>query len=333
LGRRPSALTDEMRPKACRRGAAGRDVREGMTTGRGGLCIRVNEQLATGPDRLAADTAMGAVTLLVGDLDGMTRYYRDVVTLQVLDAAGDTVTLGRAGRPIVILRHEPGLRHAAPGSAGLFHTAIVFETQAALAHALASVARHAPQTFTGSADHLVSQAFYFTDPEGNGIELYWDRARTEWSWVHGRVEMATLYLDPQDFLRRHLPDEATPGASTGDAASVGHVHLSVGDVATARAFYVDALGFDETAALGNQAVFVSAGGYHHHMAMNVWNSRGAGPRMPALGLARVDLKLPDRDALGDLGERLRQHGFEVRDDGLALRFDDPWNNLLVATAG
>ncbi len=131
--------------------------------------------------------------------------------------------------------------------------------------------------------------------------------------------MATLYLDPNAFLRgaphRRGGTRARPAA---DAASVGHVHLSVGDVATARSFYVDALGFDETAGLGNQAVFVSAGGYHHHMAMNVWNSRGAGPRMPALGLGRVDLALPDADALGALGERLRHHGFEVRDDGRAL---------------
>ncbi|WP_344093173.1 VOC family protein [Microbacterium deminutum] len=292
----------------------------------------MNERLAVYADRLAADTAMGAVTLLVGDLDGMTRYYRDVVTLQVLSAEGDTVTLGRSGRPIVVLTHDPALRSAAPGSAGLFHTAILFETQAALAAALYSVARHAPGTFTGSADHLVSQAFYFTDPEGNGIELYWDRARTEWSWVHGHVEMATLYLDPNRFLTDHLTEEASGGATAGDAASVGHVHLSVGDVATARAFYVEALGFDETATLGNQAVFVSAGGYHHHMAMNVWNSRGAGPRMPALGLARVNLALPDTDAVGELGERLRHHGLAVRDDGRTLTFDDPWNNLLVASS-
>ena len=281
-------------------------------------------------EKLAADTAMGAVTLLVGDLDAMTAYYRDVVTLQVLSADGDTVALGRAGRPIVVLRHEPALRHAGPGSAGLFHTAILFETQAALAAALASVARHAPGTFTGSADHLVSQAFYFTDPEGNGIELYWDRARTEWSWTHGQVEMATLFLDPRTFLAEHLTEAAAGGATAQDAASVGHVHLSVGDVATARAFYVDALGFDATAELGNQALFVSAGGYHHHMAMNVWNSRGAGPRMPALGLGRVDLALPTVDSLGELGERLRHRGVDVRDDGRSVSFEDPWANLLVA---
>ena len=291
--------------------------------------MHMNAPLGSRGDKLAADTAMGAVTLLVGDLDAMTRYYRDVVTLDVLSADGSTVTLGRAGRPIVVLRHEPSLRSATPGSAGLFHTAILFETQAALAAALYSVARHAPGTFTGSADHLVSQAFYFTDPEGNGIELYWDRARTSWSWVHGQIEMATLWLDPQEFLREHLSEEA---AATRDAASVGHVHLSVGDVATARAFYVDALGFDETAALGNQAVFVSAGGYHHHMAMNVWNSRGAGPRMPALGLGRVDLALPGGDELGALQERLRHHGVAVRDDGRTVAFEDPWANRILATA-
>jgi catechol 2,3-dioxygenase len=241
------------------------------------------------------------------------------------------VTLGRAARPVVVLRHEPTLRHATPGSAGLYHTAILFETQAALAAALYSVARHEPGTFTGSADHLVSQAFYFTDPEGNGVELYWDRARTAWSWTHGQVEMSTLHLDPNAFLREHLTEAAASGATAREAASVGHVHLSVGDVATARSFYVDALGFDETAALGNTAVFVSAGGYHHHMAMNVWESRGAGPRMPSLGLGRIDLALPDEDSLGALHERLRHHGFAVRDDGRTLSFDDPWRNALNAT--
>ncbi len=291
----------------------------------------MNETLAASADRIAEATAMGAVTLLVGDLDAMTRYYRDVVTLEVQDAAGDTVTLGRAGRPIMILRHEPTLRHAVAGSAGLFHTAIVFETQSALAAALYSVARHAPATFTGSADHLVSQAFYFTDPEGNGIELYWDRSRTLWSWTHGQVEMATLALDPNAFLEEHLTEQGAAGLMSADAASVGHVHLSVGDVATARAFYVDALGFDTTAEFSNQALFVSAGGYHHHMAMNVWQSRGAGPRMPALGLGRIDLALPAEDDLGALGERLRHHGIAVRDDGRTLSFDDPWNNALHAT--
>jgi catechol 2,3-dioxygenase len=287
-------------------------------------------------EKLAADTAMGPVTLLVGDLDAMTAYYRDAVTLSVLDAAGPRVTLGRGRTPVVILEHSPDLRHAPSGSAGLFHTAILFESQAALASALNSVARRAPGTFTGSADHLVSQAFYFTDPEGNGVELYWDRERTAWSWVHGRVEMDTLYLDPNAYLREHLTEqdaEQTSGEGHTGGAQVGHVHLSVGDVETARDFYVSTLGFDETAAFGGSAVFVSAGGYHHHMAMNVWNSRGAGPRMPALGLGRVDIVLPSADGIGELGERLAHYGVATRDDGAVLSFDDPWANRLSVARG
>lgn len=291
--------------------------------------------------RLAADTAMGPVTLDVADLDAMTAYYRDAVGLSVLDASGPVVTLGRAGRvadgaagdastastPLVVLRHSPTLRHAGPREAGLFHTAILFETQAALAAAVYTVATTHPNRFTGSSDHIVSQAFYFDDPEGNGVELYWDRDRTQWSWVHGSVEMATLFLEPNAFLREHLSDEAL--AAHGSApAVVGHVHLSVGDIATARHFYVDQLGFDLTNAYGEQAIFVSAGGYHHHMAMNVWRSSGAGRRMPSLGLGQVDLVLPSADELGATAERLQHHGVAVRDDGRTLELDDPWGTLI-----
>lgn len=286
--------------------------------------------------RLAADTSMGAVTLDVADLDGMTAYYRDAVGLSVLDVTGPVVTLGRAGDlgaasvPLVTLRHSPELKHAGPREAGLFHTAILFETQAALAAAVYTVATAYPQRFTGSSDHLVSQAFYFDDPEGNGVELYWDRDRTEWSWVHSTVEMATLFLDPNGFLREHLTDEAL--AAHGSApAVIGHVHLSVGDVATAQHFYVDQLGFDLTTAFAGQAIFVSAGGYHHHMAMNVWRSSGAGRRMPALGLGQVDLVLPTADELGATAERLQHHGVAVRNDGRTLELDDPWGTLLRLT--
>mgnify|MGYP003116976955 CR=1 FL=1 len=287
--------------------------------------------------RLAADTAMGAVTLDVADLDAMTAYYRDAVGLSVLTADGPVVTLGRAGDvsaasvPVVVLRHSPTLKHAGPREAGLFHTAILFETQAALAAAVYTVATAHPQRFTGSSDHLVSQAFYFDDPEGNGVELYWDRDRTQWSWVHGQVEMSTLFLDPNAFLREHLTEDAL--AAHGSAPSVvGHVHLSVGDVATARDFYVDRLGFDLTFAFGGQAIFVSAGGYHHHMAMNVWRSAGAGRRMPALGLGQVDIALPSADELGATAERLRHFGFDPRDDGRTLEVDDPWGTRIRLAA-
>ena len=283
-------------------------------------------------DKLAAATHMGAVTLKVGDLDAMIRYYTEAVPLQLLSHAGPTATLGRGGVPVLVLVHTPELRHAASGQAGLYHTAILFETETALASAVASVARRAPGTFTGSADHLVSKAFYFTDPEGNGVELYWDRARTQWSWTHGQVEMDTLFLDPNQFLREHLSDPSTEPDSIR-AARVGHVHLSVGDVSIARDFYVDRLGFGATLDFHGSALFVSAGGYHHHMAMNVWNSRGAGRRQPALGLGEVNLLVPSSDDLGALDERMRHHGVDVADDGATLTFEDPWaNSIRVALA-
>ncbi len=288
---------------------------------------------ASRSDLPSADTAMGAVTLLVADLDAMTAYYRDAVTLRVLSADGDRVVLGRGTTPVVILEHSPALKHAAPRSAGLFHTAILFESPRALAAALYSVARRAPGTFTGSADHLVSQAFYFTDPEGNGVELYWDRDRTQWSWTHGQVEMDTLYLDPNGFLDEHLTEEATADPVIGGAV-VGHVHLSVGDVESAREFYVQRLGFETTAELGGSALFVSAGGYHHHMAMNTWNSAGASRRTPALGLGRVEIMLPDADDIGSAAERMEHYGVAMRDDGRSLAFEDPWaNEIRLTTPG
>lgn len=282
--------------------------------------------------QLAADTAMGPVTLKVGDLDAMTAYYRDAVALQVLTASADTVTLGRGTTPVVILQHAPELRHASPRDAGLFHTAILFDTEEALAAAVYSVARKYPNTFTGSSDHLVSKAFYFTDPEGNGVELYWDRERSAWSWAHGSIEMSTLYLDPNAFLRQNLTEAAVAEPVIG-GARVGHVHLQVGDIPSAREFYVNRLGFDETATYGPQALFVSAGGYHHHMAMNTWNSAGAGPRLPALGLAQIDIAVPSADDLGALTERLGHHGIQVRNDGRTVSFDDPWANLIRVVAG
>jgi catechol 2,3-dioxygenase len=274
---------------------------------------------------LAAATAMGAVLLDVADLDAMTRYYADGIGLDVLETGTDTVVLGRPGRPTIVLRAARGLARADRGAAGLFHTAVLFDSQESLAAALYSVATKYPRSFTGSSDHLVSKALYFDDPEGNGVELYWDRPRHEWRWDGSRVAMATLPLDPNGFLREHYAGTTAPGN-----AEVGHVHLKVGDVPTAKRFYVDVVGFETTASFGDQALFVSAGGYHHHVGMNTWQSRGAGPRTPALGLGQVTLRLPDADALGALRDRLTAAGVAIRDDGRTLSFEDPWRNAVRA---
>jgi catechol 2,3-dioxygenase len=287
--------------------------------------------MTSASDLLAPSTGMGAVTLRVADLDRMIGYYRDGVRLELLAQESGRAVLGRGSTPIVLLEHAPELTHATPGSAGLFHTAILFETKADLAAALYSVASRFPNTFTGSADHLVSIAFYLTDPEGNGVELYWDRDRTEWSWTHGLIEMDSLYVDPNAFLRENVT-EAAVDAAFQRPGKVGHVHLSVGDVDSARSFYVDRLGFSTTTTMPGQALFVSAGGYHHHMAMNVWNSRGAGRRAPALGLGLVRIEVPTGDDLGALTERMRHYGVATEDDGRTVGFEDPWANRIEVTS-
>ncbi|MCK9792449.1 VOC family protein [Isoptericola sp. 4D.3] len=280
-------------------------------------------------DVLAAETAMGAVTLHVGDLGSMSAYYREAIALDEIPAlaAPDRVVLGRGGVPVVALQHTPGLPATARNQAGLFHTAVLFDTEEALAAAVAHAAQHPLSRFAGNADHWVSRAFYFTDPEDNGIELYWDRPRD--TWQHdggGHVAMGSDWFDPQQFLQRHLTEAALAGTA-GQAAQVGHVHLQVGDIPTAQKFYVDTLGF-EIMATFHGALFVAAGGYHHHMAMNTWNSAGAGPRAATLGLGQVALTVPTRDEVGALADRLRHAGVAARDDGRTLRFDDPWNTLV-----
>lgn len=276
---------------------------------------------------LSADLSMGTVMLKVGDMSKMSNYYQKALGLDVVAEADGGQYLGRGSTPLVHLQPAGGLHIPGRGEAGLFHTALLFNDQSALAATVATAAQYNAQSFAGSADHLVSEAFYFTDPEGNGIELYWDRPRDSWTWKNGEVEMASLALSPQHYLEQHLSEASVTGQRQA-SADVGHVHLQVGDVARAEKFYVDTLGFEKTSGFHGQALFVSAGGYHHHMAMNVWNSRGAGPRKDTLGLGEVLIQVPGTDDVGTLRERLAHHGIPVADTGAQIHFDDPWNNRI-----
>lgn len=273
-------------------------------------------------------TRMDAVELLVRDLDTMTAFYQQAVTLDVLDQVGPTATLGRGDTAIMTLRQVPELPSRDPRGAGLYHSAIVFPDEAHLATVLASMAQRAPALYEGSADHLVSEAFYFHDPEGNGLELYRDRPRDAWVWTpEDRVVMGSQALDPQAFLGRWYDPELPV---VGEPAAIGHLHLQVGDIPTARRFYVDVLGLDVTADLGS-ALFVSAGGYHHHIGLNTWQSAGAGPRAASLGLGDVRFRFPRRDDVEALADRLRSAGVAMQDDGRVLRFLDPWGTQLAVT--
>ena len=282
---------------------------------------------ASTQDLLPAELTMGTVMLKVGDMKLMTDYYQRALGIDVVAEQDGGLYLGRKRKPLVHLAPAPGLNLPSRGEAGLFHTALLFEDQSSLAATIASAAQYEPQSFTGSADHLVSEAFYFNDPEGNGIELYWDRPRKAWSWDGKNVVMDSLALPPQRYLEQHLTETSLAGQREAEAG-VGHVHLQVGDVQSAHDFYVGTLGFEKTAGWHGQALFVSAGGYHHHMAMNVWNSRGAGPRRDTLGLGEVLIEVPSGDDVGALADRLKTAGVPSHHTGAELRFEDPWRNSI-----
>lgn len=282
---------------------------------------------------LNAQTGMDAVTLRVGDLETMSSYYSNALALEPLEELdrGHEMhrVLGRGVTPMVKLVATPGLPKVDPRQAGLFHTAFLFEDQKSLAATVYRAAQDARSRFAGSSDHLVSEAFYFTDPEGNGIELYVDRDRSSWArGPGGELLMDTLYLDPNAYLREHLDEQAIAN-TTALAGKVGHVHLQVGDIPTARAFYVDALGFEPTVTGYPGALFASAGGYHHHVAMNTWNSRGAGPRAASLGLGNVAITVPDREDLDALVARLSARRIAFTDDGRSVRVSDPWGTQVT----
>ncbi len=281
---------------------------------------------------LSADLAMDAVTLRVGDLELMSGYYEQALALVPIAERADRTevhrVLGRGDVPMVRLVHTPDLPAASPREAGLFHTAFLFDDAASLAATVYRTAQDQRSRFAGSADHLVSEAFYFTDPEGNGIELYVDRPRDTWQVADGQIRMDTLALDPNRYLAEHL-DEQVLAQVERQSGGVGHVHLQVGDVARAREFYVNALGFEATASAHPGALFASAGGYHHHVAMNTWNSRGAGPRAAALGLGDVAITLPTREDLDAVAARLAGRGIAFADTGAAIEVADPWGTSVT----
>lgn len=277
---------------------------------------------------ISAATTMGAVTLDVANMAALSTFYSEGVGLSVLaEASGGVITLGRGSQSLIHLRHKPGLKHAGSTEAGLFHTAVLFTDRGSLAAAVARLSQLFPASFTGSADHLVSEAFYFDDPEGNGVELYWDRPQEQWARVGSQIQMDTLALDPNMFLRTHL-DETSVMNHGRAASTIGHVHLSVGNIPQASDFYINQLGFDQTFLWNGQALFVAAGGYHHHMAMNVWRSRGAGIRQPSLGLGIVEIVVDGADESAAIADRLRHHGNAVRASERGFDVDDPWGNTV-----
>lgn len=271
---------------------------------------------------LPDETRMGPVELLTADLGPMRDYYVDAVGLSILEEADDMVSLGGDGGEVLVLREVADHSLADVATAGLYHSALLYPDEAALANVLVSIATVAPESFSGSADHAVSLAFYFTDPDGNGLELYADTPREEWVWRDGLVQMGSALLDPNQFMQDHYTGAAA------DEITMGHVHLRVGDLAQAREFYEGVLGFAVTAE-SEGALFYAAGGYHHHLATNVWQSAGAGARGDVLGLGHLSVDLGGEEALDEARARLEQHDVAFTRTEAGITVVDPWGNTVI----
>jgi catechol 2,3-dioxygenase len=246
----------------------------------------------------------------------------------VLEHGNDRATLGAGGVPLVELEHQPDAKPDDPRTAGLYHTAFLMPTRADLARWILHVARN-KVPLTGASDHAVSEAFYLDDPEGNGIEVYGDRPAESWQWTGNDLKITTDPLDIDDILREVPPTAAYPGAP--DGLRIGHVHLRVGDVARAEAFYRDALGLDVTRRR-HGASFMSSGRYHHHLAGNVWHSASAGRRDEArAGLSWFAFEAADAAAFEAAKARLAQAGIELRATPTGVETDDPWGTRMRIT--
>ena len=278
------------------------------------------------------ETHIGKVRLRVADVDDLTAFYERVVGLRAVERGGGLVRLGsEGGEPLIELVSAPDGVPAPGFSTGLFHFAILVPDRAELARSLRRIAETGWR-LTGASDHLVSEALYLRDPEGNGIEIYRDRPRDRWDRDNGELRMATLPLDLDGVLGEiDAGDEPPNGMPAG--TTMGHVHLQVADIPAAEGFYNGAIGLDVMVRSYPGALFLSAGGYHHHLGLNTWQSQGAPPPPEgALGLDRYELTLPSEAAVDEAAEALGEQGDPVRvEDGVLAR--DPSGNRVLLTAG
>jgi catechol 2,3-dioxygenase len=216
---------------------------------------------------------IGAVGLRARDLSRLTDFYNQAIGLQLIDRDGKSARLGAGGVTLLELESAPNATPDDPRTAGLYHTAFLQPTRSDLGRWLVHAARNRV-ALTGASDHLVSEAIYLDDPEGNGIEVYRDRLPEEWRWNGDRIQMATDRLNLDDLA---MQAGNTGYASAPDGLRIGHIHLRVGDLGVTQQFYCDTLGLEPTAGR-NGALFMSSGRYHHHIGSNTWHSAGAGKR-------------------------------------------------------
>jgi catechol 2,3-dioxygenase len=278
-------------------------------------------------------THIGATSLTVADLDRSLQFYTEVIGLTVLTQTEQTAILGtHAGHALLGLTQQASARPQLPYTTGLYHIAILLPSRADLALFVVRLAA-TKYPLDGVADHLVSEALYLSDPDGNGLEVYRDRPRETWQWHNGLVQMATDPLDVEALLTegQQLAAAEEHWREVPAGTVIGHMHLRVGNIGQAQQFYVDLLGFEVTQRLPG-ALFISAGGYHHHIGLNTWQSRGA-PRPPenSVGLRLFTIELPAAEELTRVQERLQAASWPLERHGDEIAVPDPWGNILLLT--
>lgn len=272
------------------------------------------------------DAHVGAVSLTVSDPLQVTTFYEQVLGLRSVAAEEDRILLRAGDGPTLVeLRGDRGAPARDPRAPGLFHLAVLVPDRTELAMALARMAAN-NWPLDGASDHLVSEALYLSDPEGNGIEIYRDRPRHEWPERDGSLAMATLPLDLENLLAElDHANQVDPEAPAG--TTIGHVHLKVSDLHRAEQFYVGVLGFEVTVRAYPGALFVSAGGYHHHLGLNTWHSAGSSPAPPGTaGLRSFEVVLPSAEALDEVLGRVRRSGLDTESEAGGQLVRDPFGN-------
>ena len=274
--------------------------------------------------RLPDATAPGPVHLLVSNLDRSLEYYQRVLGFRAEQSGDDSAVLTAHAdrRPLVTLRTRPGVTRARRGAFGLYHFAILLPDRPALGRFAAHLA--AQNIRVGMADHLVSEALYLSDPDELGIEVYADRPRETWEYRDRELAMTTDPLDINDVI---AAGRGTSWNGMPKDTAIGHVHLHVGDLRGAEAFYHRALGFDKTVWSYPGALFLSAGGYHHHLGTNVW-SPGPAPSDEQARLLEWELALPSSEDVGRAARNVRDGGYAVDDTGEGIRLADPWGTTV-----
>jgi catechol 2,3-dioxygenase len=273
-------------------------------------------------DRIHPDTNIGLVKLRVSDLQRSIRFYGDVVGLKVLNEGDGTADLTADGKRALVRIQDIAGAVVPPrkSAAGLYHYAILVPDRRSLGLVLRNLIRTG--IHVGQADHLVSEALYIADPDHNGIEIYVDRPRETWGYdAAGHVRMA---VDPIDWDGLLMEAADTPWNGLPAATTMGHIHLHVSDLGATKHFYEEVLGFDVMAQMGNAALFVAAGGYHHHIGLNTWAGVGAGLAPDnAAGMAFYEIVVATEEAKRSVVARLHEAGVPIREEEGAVVFHDP----------